>query len=77
MASSTGAHGWLRAAVLAVIWCGAVVAGLVVARLTKVGPILFEISGRHGVHAGDVVAFAFAFAVASLCTAVLMEWWDR
>lgn len=77
MAGPTGAHGWVRATVLAVVWGGALAAGLVVARLTKVGPILFEISGRHGVHAGDVVAFAFAFAVASLCTAVLLDWWGR
>lgn len=75
MASLTRAHGWLRLAVLAVIWAGAVAVGLAAARLTKVGPILFEVSGRHGVHTGDVLAFTFAFAFASFCTAALLDWW--
>ena len=77
MASPTGAHGWLRVAVLAVIWGGALAVGLVAARLTKVGPILLEVSGRHGVHTGDVLAFAFSFTVAALCTAALLDWWAR
>jgi hypothetical protein len=77
LASPTGAHGWLRVAVLASIWGGAVALGLAAARLTKVGPILFEVSGRHGVHTGDVLAFAFAFTLASVCTAALLDWWAR
>jgi hypothetical protein len=77
LASPTRAHGWLRVAVLAVIWGGAVAVGLAAARLTKLGPILFEVSGRHGVHMGDVLAFAFTFTLAAVCTAALLDWWAR
>ena len=46
---------------------------LIVARLTKVGPILFSVTTRHGVHLGDAGAFGIALGVAALMTATLIR----
>ena len=46
---------------------------LVVARVTKVGPILLSVTTRHGVHLGDAAAFGIALGVAALMTATLLR----
>jgi hypothetical protein len=43
--------------------------GLGVAVTTTIGPVVLELSPRHGVHVGDVVAFAVSYAMALAITA--------
>lgn len=57
------------------IWGGATVTALVVARITKVGPTLFNVSARHGLHAGDAVVAGVALVVAVFATAALLRRW--
>ncbi|MEY2469047.1 MAG: hypothetical protein QOF21_1745 [Actinomycetota bacterium] len=47
-------------------WLVAALFGLIVAWQTKGGPILFEVSARHGVHANDFAGFAVGAAWAFL-----------
>jgi hypothetical protein len=48
-----------RATVLTTaVWALAVGVALLFAWQTKIRPILFRVTDRHGVHLGDVVAFA-------------------
>jgi hypothetical protein len=63
----------VRAVTIACIWSGATMLALIVARLTKVGPILFSVTTRHGVHLGDAGAFGIALGVAALMTATLIR----
>ena len=57
------------------IWAIATLTALFVARITKLGPTLLNVSGRHGLHAGDAVAVGVALLVAGLATAALMRRW--
>ena len=41
---------------------------LVVARTTKVGPVLVTIAPGHGVHLGDAVSFLTCYLAASVAT---------
>ena len=45
-------------------WAGAVVAVLGVAATTRIGPIVLDLSERHGVHLGDVVTALVCFTAA-------------
>ena len=59
----------LRGAVLIVVtWATATFFGLAFAELTKVGPVLVALTSGHGVHVGDLVAFAAAYSAAALLT---------
>jgi hypothetical protein len=49
---------------LALSWGLATLIGLVVARVTKVGPVLVIFAPDHGLHAGDVVTFGICYLVA-------------
>jgi hypothetical protein len=42
--------------------------GLAVAATTRIGPILLSVTSSHGVHLGDVLAFAVAYGSAILIT---------
>ena len=53
------------------IWAVATLVGLLVARVTRLGPILLVITPGHGIHVGDVVTFAVAYGVAAAATLVL------
>jgi len=52
----------VRRTVLNVAWLLATALGLFVATTTKIGPVLLSLSSNHGVHLGDVMAFAVAYA---------------
>lgn len=54
------------------IWVVATLIGLSVARLTRLGPILLVVAPGHGIHVGDVVTFAVAYAVASAATLLIV-----
>jgi len=49
------------------VWGGATAMGLVFARITAVGPAL-RLWGNHGVHVGDLAAFAILYAWAARVT---------
>jgi hypothetical protein len=49
-------------------WVLATLAGLVIAATTRIGPTLLQLSERHGVHLGDLLAFALAYAMALAVT---------
>jgi hypothetical protein len=55
-------------AVVVLVWGAATLFGLAVAATTRIGPVLFSVSGSHGVHLGDVVAFAVAYGAAIVLT---------
>lgn len=50
------------------VWGAATLLGLGVAATTRIGPILFSVSANHGVHLGDLVAFAAAYGAALVTT---------
>lgn len=58
---------------VALVWAAGVAAVLVVGARTKVGPTVLELTGRHGVHLGDLVFGAFAASVAVSLTLVALR----
>lgn len=52
------AHDLVAVLWLAVIWGLAAGASLVMAAVTELGPVVYEINSRHGVHLGDLLAVA-------------------
>ncbi len=61
-----------RAVLVVLTWIGATLFGLIVAVETRIGPTVLDLSHQHGVHLGDVLAFAAAYAVAALVTASVL-----
>ena len=61
-----------RVLLLGAIWVVATLFGLGVAATTTIGPTVLSLSYNHGVHLGDLVAFAGAYAVAAVLTAPLL-----
>ena len=61
-----------RTMLILVLWGAATAFGLVFAAWTAVGPILLTLSPRHGVHVGDLVAFAAVYTVAAVLTRRLL-----
>lgn len=62
-----------RLLLVAVVWTTAVAASLFVAATTKIGPVVLSITpGRHGVHAGDLVAVGVTAVWASIVTIALL-----
>jgi hypothetical protein len=57
-----------RCAAVIAVWVTATLLGLAVAATTRIGPILLSVSSSHGVHLGDVLAFAAAYGAAILIT---------
>lgn len=53
---------------LVVVWGLATAAGLWAAAATAVGPVILRLTYNHGVHLGDVVAFAFFYGAAAVVT---------
>jgi hypothetical protein len=62
-----------RSAAVTLVWVAATLVGLVVAATTKIGPVLLTISARHGIHLGDLLAFAVSYATALVITAVVLN----
>jgi hypothetical protein len=52
-----------RRLVLGLAWTLATLVGLLVAAETKIGPVLLTLSPTHGVHLGDVLAFAGCYGI--------------
>lgn len=59
----------------AVVWGLAAMVVLGTAAVTRVGPILYTINDRHGIHAFDVLVGTGMFCAALLTTAVIV--WPR
>lgn len=60
------------ALLIVAIWATALTAALAVASRTRIGPVELALSDTHGVHLGDIGAFAVAGAWAVMLTAVLL-----
>ena len=54
-----------RLALVVAVWAAATMFGLAFARWTAVGPVVLILGRGHGVHVGDLVAFAAAYAAAA------------
>jgi hypothetical protein len=61
-----------RLALAALAWAGATLFGLLVAAGTRIGPVVVNLSYNHGIHLGDLVAFAGAYLVAGRVTLSLI-----
>ena len=61
-----------RVLLVGAIWVLATLFGLGVAATTTIGPTVLVLSYNHGVHLGDLVAFAGAYAAAAVITAPLL-----
>lgn len=61
-----------RAVLVVLAWIGATLFGLAVAAKTRIGPTVLQLSYNHGIHLGDVLAFAGAYAVAAMVTAAAL-----
>jgi len=66
------AHGRTARRTVVVAWIAATLLGLTFAATTRIGPIVYTVSAHHGVHLGDLVAFATAYAVALVITLRLL-----
>jgi hypothetical protein len=62
-----------RVLLVGATWVLATLFGLGVAATTTIGPTVLRLSYNHGVHLGDLVAFAGAYAVAAMITASLLD----
>jgi len=62
-----------RAVSILVVWGAATVFGLAFAELTRVGPVLLTLSRGHGIHLGDLVAFAAVYSAAVFLTRYLLR----
>jgi hypothetical protein len=63
----------VRFVVVLLTWTVATAVALAVAWKTKVGPVVFVVSRRHGVHSGDIVAFAVAYVVAAVVSVAVLS----
>lgn len=63
--------GWLRVILVLATWTVAAFAVLVVAAKVDLGPVVFELSYNHGVHALDLLAGVVA-AMAATIVSVLV-----
>ena len=50
------------------LWGAATAFGLAFAAWTAVGPVVLVLTPRHGVHVGDLAAFAAAYTAAAALT---------
>jgi hypothetical protein len=57
-----------RLAPVVAVWVTATAFGLAIARWTAVGPVVLILGRGHGVHVGDLVALAAAYAEAAVLT---------
>lgn len=64
-----------RLVLLALTWGAAAFVVLTTAAVTRIGPVLYQISERHGVHAFDIVVGVVMFCLALLATAAIV--WPR
>lgn len=61
------------AALIVLVWSGAVLVTLFVASDTKIGPVLVKFSRGHGIHLGDALVFVLVVAAASSMTWLLVR----
>lgn len=61
-----------RRVAVVLVWGLATALGLAVAATTRIGPVVLRVTSSHGVHLGDVLAFALAYAAAGLVTLWLL-----
>jgi hypothetical protein len=59
---------WQRTVGIGAVWVMATAVVLLFAADTRVGPILVNLSERHGVHVGDVVALLAMYSGAAVLT---------
>ena len=62
-----------RAVSILIVWGTATMFGLAFAELTRVGPVLLTLGRGHGIHVGDLVAFAAAYGAAAFVTRYLLR----
>ena len=62
-----------RLALVVAVWVTATAFGLAIARWTAVGPVVLILGRGHGVHVGDLVALAAAYAEAAVLTRRLLR----
>jgi hypothetical protein len=62
-----------RAVSILIVWGTATTFGLAFAELTRVGPVLLTLSRGHGIHVGDLVAFAAAYSAAAFVTRYVLR----
>jgi hypothetical protein len=65
MRSRSSRLSWQRAVGICAVWVVATAVVLLFAADTRVGPILLNLSERHGVHLGDVVALVAMYSAAA------------
>lgn len=63
----------MRLLTVAAIWALATAAALAVAWKAHVGVVMFTLSDRHGVHTGDLAAFAVAYAWATVLSLAVLS----
>jgi hypothetical protein len=62
----------MRLLLAAAVWGVASAVALTIAWRTRIGPVLFVINSRHGIHLGDIVAFIVAYTWAAVITMALL-----
>ena len=62
-----------RAVSILAVWGAATMFGLAFAEVTKIGPVVLTLTRGHGIHAGDLLAFAAAYSVAAVLTRYLLR----
>ena len=50
------------------MWAIATIVGLWIAAETKVGPVLVKVTGKHGLHLGDLAGFLVCWQWAAVVT---------
>jgi hypothetical protein len=63
----------VRALLILATWGLATAAALFLAWQTKVGPVVARVSAGHGIHLGDVLAFAIAWSWAAIISVILLS----
>ena len=62
----------MRALLILATWGLATAAALFLSWQTKVGPVVAHVSARHGIHLGDVAAFAIAWSGAGIVSLAVL-----
>ncbi len=63
----------MRTLCILISWGLATAAALFLSWQTKIGPVVAQVSHRHGIHLGDVLAFAIAWSWAGIVSLALLS----